>query len=538
MKLSTTTYLYALLALLLPLLVLAFTEPVVGWVRAAALLLPAAAYAYLLTLSQKTGRAVWWMFPLIFLSAFQIVISYLYERGVIAVDMFLNLLTTNGGEAAEVLAQIGPSVVIVVVVYVPLLVLATCEARRKGALSPALRRTTRRGALLTAVAGLACAALSFATPRPLRPLVDVFPLNVVYNLSLAVERTYAQTQYARRTEAFRFQARSMRPARREVYVLVVGETARYDAMAPLDVARRPDVVSYERAFTQSNTTHKSVPMLLTALSATTFDSLSYHRGLLTAAREAGFQTAFVSNQKRNHSYIDLLAQAADTTIYINDYHRGERYLLDGDMLPYVERELSAARGKQFIVLHAYGQHFEYSERYPHHAAPTAKDPQTLRHEYHEASRYMDHVLARLIRLLEVQRCPAAMLYTSDHGENLWDDSRHKFLHASPIPSYYELHIPLMIWTSADYRRQHPDLTARLRRHRATPLTNSQTVFHTMLALAGIATLYLSDTLSLTSTAYRAPRPFLYLNDHNEAVPLPDMHLDAVDYQMIDKALGE
>ena len=46
-----------------------------------------------------------------------------------------------------------------------------------------------------------------------------------------------------------------------------------------------------------------------------------------------------------------------------------------------------------------------------------------------------------IGMLENQGTDAALIYTSDHGEDIFDDPRHLFLHASPVPSYYQLHIP-------------------------------------------------------------------------------------------------
>ena len=65
-------------------------------------------------------------------------------------------------------------------------------------------------------------------------------------------------------------------------------------------------------------------------------------------------------------------------------------------------------------------------------------------------------LSRLIHMLEKQQVDAAMLYTSDHGEDIFDDSRHLFLHASPVPSYYQLHVPFLIWMSDTYRETYPE----------------------------------------------------------------------------------
>ena len=59
-------------------------------------------------------------------------------------------------------------------------------------------------------------------------------------------------------------------------------------------------------------------------------------------------------------------------------------------------------------------------------------------------------------MLENQGTDAALIYTSDHGEDIFDDPRHLFLHASPVPSYYQLHIPFLIWMSDSYREAYPE----------------------------------------------------------------------------------
>ena len=62
-----------------------------------------------MALSHKTGCQVWRVFLLIFFAAFQLVLIYLYGRGVIAVDMFLNLVTSNPGEMLELLDNLVPA---------------------------------------------------------------------------------------------------------------------------------------------------------------------------------------------------------------------------------------------------------------------------------------------------------------------------------------------------------------------------------------------------------------------------------------------
>ena len=115
-------FIFSIIALALPNVVLAFTESVSVMTRITNVVLPVSAYWFLMTLSRKTGKMIWILFPLVFFAAFQMVLLYLFGRSVIAVDMFLNLVTTNPGEAAELLNNLLPAVAGVIVVYLPLLV--------------------------------------------------------------------------------------------------------------------------------------------------------------------------------------------------------------------------------------------------------------------------------------------------------------------------------------------------------------------------------------------------------------------------------
>lgn len=96
---------YAVLALAVPNVALCFTESLPLNASLANILLPVSVYTALMCISRKPGKMVWWLFPLVFFGAFQIVLLYLFGKGVIAVDMFLNLVTTNPGEAMELFRQ-------------------------------------------------------------------------------------------------------------------------------------------------------------------------------------------------------------------------------------------------------------------------------------------------------------------------------------------------------------------------------------------------------------------------------------------------
>ena len=137
--------------------------------------------------------------------------------------------------------------------------------------------------------------------------------------------------------------------------------------------------------------------------------------------------------------------------------------------------------------------------------------------YDNTIRYTDLVLSGVIERLRAHGGMSAMLYTSDHGENIFDDSHKLFLHASPRASKYELHVPFLVWTSQSFQHQEPAVAQALSANRHKQAQSSRSAFHTMLNIGGISTRYLQAHMSLASLQYK-PAPLLYLNDHNEAIP--------------------
>lgn len=364
---------------------------------------------------------------------------------------------------------------------------------------------------------------------------NVYPLNVFYNLTLALRESWLSAHYQERVANFRFGATATHNAdSTEVYVLVIGETARssnfqlygYDRPTNPQLSRESSLLVFKNVRSQSNTTHKSVPMLLTAAKADDHSRLYHEKGILAAFGEAGYRTAFFSNQLRNHSYIDFLGEEAHNTCFIREEQPSQQPD-DEQLLPYVAQELAKHPKKLFIVLHMYGSHFNYRDRYSRTNARFLPDEPTeakvknrpqLINAYDNTILHTDYILARLISMLRAKNCIAALLYTSDHGENIFDDKRHLFLHASPRPSEYDTDVPLLVWTSQQYGQHYPDVVNAMQSNIQKGVESNASVFPTMLSIAGIRAKACADSLSLTNRAYRLGTRY-YLNDHNNAVPL-------------------
>ena len=275
--------------------------------------------------------------------------------------------------------------------------------------------------------GLFCLLACYVAVDDYRLRNQLYPVNVCYNLYLAFERNAASENYREASRNFRFDARSEHDAEApEVYVMVVGETARAHNFSlygyPRDtnplLSKTPGIIAFPDATTQSNTTHKSVPMLLSAASAEDFERLFHEKGILAAFREAGFHTVFISNQLPNHSFIDFLGEQADEHYFLKEGASAKDNHYDSDLLQKLDGILPAADAssskqyryrKLFVVLHTYGSHFNYQERYPRNFAffkPDSKSeakPENRRdllNAYDNTIRYTDYILHGIVERLQ------------------------------------------------------------------------------------------------------------------------------------------
>lgn len=531
-RFTTLLTVYFFVALIIPNCVLANTEPYSVWTVEALILMPLGFYMMWSVALRRSGVMIWLAFPFIFFCAFQIVLLYLFGNSIIATDMFTNLLTTNPGEAGELLGNIYPSVVLVCVIYLPLLWLAAREIGHKRYIT----RTARMNIGLTGAALFALGLLAlwpaYHVSEDRHVLRDeIFPLNVLYNLGLSGSEFRKSFNYEKTSAGFSYEAeRTAEVPGREVYVYIIGEASRamnwqlygYGRETNPLLSQEEGLVVFRDVLTQSNTTHKSVPLILSSVATDEHDELYRRKGLPALFNEAGFDTWFISNQSRQGAMIDHLAHDAKHLIYIRS-PRHDTQLLD-EMRKAIEKSTSR---KLFFILHCYGSHFSYHQRYPREFAYFQPDNDVaiakqhrpmLVNAYDNSVRYTDYVLSRIIDYLgSLENTSSALLYCADHGEDLIDDHRERFLHASPTTTAYQLYVASLAWFSESYRERFPEKVAAAEANATAPAT-THALFHTMADMASIRGRFLTTKVSFVSPDFDRTAPRRYLNDHNEAVP--------------------
>lgn len=546
-------YLAIAIGLILPNIIFTLSPYLGTCAKIANILLPLGWWVIILSLCRKPGKVLLWWLPLVMaINAFQLVLFSVFSGEVIAVDMLLNLFSASGDEAGELLGGLLLPIILTLIVTITLVALGIRSMKIAPLLLKERKQAMRLGAALL-ITGLVPLWFAHQESPAYSLRAGVYPVNVFYNMYVSAGKLRQVLNYDETSQGFSYDARSAYPEDREIYVFVLGETGRAHSWqlngyeretTPRLMARRNELAVFTDLTTESNTTYKSAPIILSPADAAHSDRLPNVKGIMTAMKEAGFHTVFISNQPENRSFLDFFAYEADEHYRIRDIIRKDlslidrRPIYDGDMLPFLQKVIQGEHHKLFVILHAYGSHWSYRDRYPReHAFFTPDDAlgankiehAKLINAYDNAIRYTDFLLNEVIKTLEAQDAITAMYYTADHGEDVFDDERGRILHSSPSVSYYQLHVPGVLWMSHAYRSQRQDKahTAILNQGVAA---SSGSNFHTLLDLAGVETRELRLERSLISPLYTAPSPRVYLNDRYECVPLSEMLTHPLDQE--------
>ena len=298
----------------------------------------------------------------------------------------------------------------------------------------------------------------------------------------------------------------------ELYVLVIGESARpqnwslfgYTRNTTPKIKSTNNIIPLPNVITTDPLTSFAVPSLLSLENIHNFRGVLSHRSIVSAFREAGFETHWLSTQEADvwGGMIPHLASEAQHKRYF------ER-TFDARLLPELSQIIDDAakeKKKTLVVLHTKGSHFEFSRRYPDSFKNFESENNSRRNmlvdTYDNSILYTDWFLSRVIEIIRNARIPSLMLYSSDHGENLLDTSAGLFGHN--IGNIYDLKTAAFAWISPEFNDNFPKITAALTKNANKPISIGY-FSHSLLHAAGIRTNNLNTTLSIFSDEF-SPQP--------------------------------
>lgn len=347
-----------------------------------------------------------------------------------------------------------------------------------------------------------------------RGVEQTFVLGLPLRLHRFVAHQSVLQHHLERAKDFRFDIEPTPPLASpmpQIHVLVIGETARRDRWQLFGAARETtprlaeladELVVFRDAVSAASATRESIPLMLTARPAHAPLRYTPEPSIVTAMKQAGYSTAWLSNQGASGYHetpVTVMAREADHAVFINrvDYRSSAPF--DGELLPHLAQALARPADRKFIVLHTLGSHLHYAKRYPAEfevfrpaLAPDAppdirsSDPrhrQLLVNAYDNSVRYTDHVLRELIDLVRATGLEATVTYVPDHGETLFDGSCGMAGHG--FASYANYRVPMLMWASPAWRARHGPAWDALRLNATKPVS-TLALFPTMTAMAGFS----------------------------------------------------
>ncbi len=435
--------------------------------------------------------------------------SYFERRYGVVLDaaMMRNVLATDVREAGELL---GPGFFAALLPGVAAAALPWAVRLKTPPMKRAL--AIRVGALAAAAAVAVAALLTvfqdlgslMRNRRELRYLIA--PANVVWSTArvLLVDAKGRVAPREPPEPAVRMVAAARKPT---LLVIVVGETARAANFALNGYARptnpelaQLDIVNFGHARACGTSTEVSLPCMFSPFGRADYDEdrIRRHESLLHLLARAGLRVVWLDNQSGCKGVCDVLEVRDLSREKRQGVCDGER-CLDEILLHGLRDVIERATADTVVVLHQLGNHGPaYFRRYPpemkrFEPACESKELADCTREqivnaYDNAIAYTDHLLAQLIRYLEVQRdrFDVALLYVSDHGESLGEHGL--YLHGMPysIAPREQLEVPMIWWLPPDSARSLEVDLACLGRRATEPASHDQ-IFHSVLGLLGVAT---------------------------------------------------
>jgi glucan phosphoethanolaminetransferase (alkaline phosphatase superfamily) len=294
----------------------------------------------------------------------------------------------------------------------------------------------------------------------------------------------------------------------QVVVLVIGESSRSDRWEVNGYARNTNpllkqeanLVSLQDFITPVSATRLSVPVIISRKPGRqSLTSGFSEKSLLTAFKEAGFKTYWLSNQISFGQFdtpISAFAKEADVIQFMNLGGFTDNSNFDDILLEPMQNALKDPSPKKLIVLHTLGNHWNYSHRHPKEFdkwqpslygvdkpeyTNTDIKPQ-LHNSYDNSILYTDWFLSQVISRLKNSVQVTSMMFVSDHGQVLYDGECNLAFHGHNTK--YEFHIPAIVWYSDQYKAANPGKIAQLHRHRKSKLS-TENVFHSLLDMANV-----------------------------------------------------
>ncbi|WP_191963469.1 sulfatase-like hydrolase/transferase [Pseudotamlana haliotis] len=255
---------------------------------------------------------------------------------------------------------------------------------------------------------------------------------------------------------------------KETIVVVIGESTSRRHLGlygyernttPLLNILKPELVVYDNVISPHALT---VETLKKALTLNVDDA---NGTIVQLLNRADYKTFWLSNQNPiglHESFVSKVANASDKTVFLTAARFMNNKVYDENLNVHLEKALADKAKKKVVFIHLQGTHFDYKYRYPEsfevfRGATGTKFQSDKANQvintYDNAVLYNDFVVSSFVETLKKNEKHSALLYFSDHGEEVYDSM--EFVgHTDDVGSLPMFQIPFILWQSKDFKSTH------------------------------------------------------------------------------------
>lgn len=319
----------------------------------------------------------------------------------------------------------------------------------------------------------------------------------------------------------------------QVYVVIIGESANRNHMSiygyvkntnPL-LKSRDDIFVFDNVVSPYSNTIESVLSSLTSSNLDNKLNFAESINVFQVFKLAGFKTFWISNQMPFGAWDNLitsLAKNADVVNFVNvssnsSFESTYNISYDEKIFPYFIKHLNDPTKNKIIFIHLMGSHSAYKKRYPpkfNVFQNNLNDKEKTIYEYDNSILYNDYVVNNLIQILknhtEKNNIVSALLYYSDHGENVFDEFNYAGHDFADKISRHNIEIPLILWLSNSYQQVYVDKTNIIKNNLHKPYMTDD-LFHSILDLSNIDADVLEKQRSLFNKNFNEHRKRILCN---------------------------
>lgn len=335
-----------------------------------------------------------------------------------------------------------------------------------------------------------------------------------YNAYLQIR----QRSFIKDAEKMSFGANRPDISDKETYVLVIGESLRYDNLSLGGYCRSTtpmlesldNVTLLTNYYSTANLTMYSVPQIITRATPDEFILNYKEKSLVSVFSECGFKT-FVISSGNLLSYETYLSSGCDELFALTEFD-------DGNIAQKVD-SLSSLYEKTFFIVQYKGNHSPYNnfekEQDLYHPNPVSDKVSWTDHEamvnaYDNTVLFTDKNVYNLVKAIDKPDSRSALVLVSDHGADYELGVNDHGGNCNPCKAEY--HVPLIFWHNNKWGGNNQKKLSALKFHKDKPV-NADNIFYTVCDMADI-----TIAEQYTKLEWSLFNPYLQLHERRLLVP--------------------